>query len=90
MALDYKRITNLTKIRIIYYFKKNHEVIKVNKSYWEFLKIIGFYNMEDKKGNNYNYGHTYQLLYFQNLLLNDQDLKVFKCNFYLNDEIIPL
>tara|TARA_Y100001963_G_scaffold156726_1_gene251044 strand:+ start:907 stop:1179 length:273 start_codon:yes stop_codon:yes gene_type:complete len=90
MAVDYKRITDLTKIKIIYYFKKNHKVIKVDKSYWEFLKIIGFYNMEDNKGNNYNYGYSYQLLYFQNLLLNNEDLKVFKCNFYLNDEIIPL
>ena len=90
MALDHKKVTNLPKIRIIYYFKKNHQVIKVDKLYWEFLKIIDFYNKEDKKGNNYNFAYTYQLLYFQNLLLNDKDLKVFKCNFYLNNEIIPL
>lgn len=90
MSLDYKYVTDLARIRVIYYFKKNNEIIKVNKSYWEFLKIIGYYNMEDNKGNNYNFAYTYQLLYFQNLLLNDKDLNVIKCNFYLNDEKIPI
>lgn len=77
-------------IIIKYYFKKNHKVLKCCVKYLEFLKVVDYYNKVDNKGQNYNSGHTYQLLYFQNLLLNNKELNIFKCNFYLNDEIIPI
>ena len=79
-----------SNIIIKYYFKKNHEIQKCCVKYLEFLKVIDYYNKVDNKGNNYNCGYTYQLLYFQNYLLNTKELNIGKCNFYLNDEIIPI
>ncbi len=77
-------------ITIKYYFKKNNKVLKCCVKYSEFLNVIGYNNKLDNKGQNYNCGHTYQLYYFKNFLLNNKDLNIFKCNFYLNSELIPI
>ena len=42
----------------------------------------------DNKDNYYINGYTYQLQQIQNTLLNNKELKIFKCNVFINDEII--
>ena len=54
------------EIIIKYYYKENHVIKRVVINYKAFLKMIDYYNKVDNKGNNYNKGYTYQLLYFQN------------------------
>ena len=77
-------------IKVKYFYKENHVVKRVFINYNLFLKMIGYNNKVDNKGQNYNCGHTYQLLYFQNLLLNNKEPNIFKCNFYLCGEQIPI
>ena len=45
-------------------------------------------NKTDNKGQAYKKGYTYQLQWLQEFLLNNKDLKICKCNVYLQDQII--
>ena len=75
-------------INIIYYFKKNHQVYKKIITYHGMLELLEMTNEIDKKGQFYSKGHTYQLQWIQDFLLNCKDLQVCKCNIYLDDQIL--
>ena len=75
-------------INIIYYFKKNHKVYKKIITYHKMLELLEMTNKKDNKGQLYSNGHTYQLQWLKNFLLNCKDLQVCKCNIYLDDQII--
>tara|TARA_R100001594_G_scaffold43271_1_gene75437 strand:- start:166 stop:402 length:237 start_codon:yes stop_codon:yes gene_type:complete len=75
-------------IKFKYYFKKNHKVYKNELSYLELLDLLEISNKKDKKGNLYKNGYTYQLQWMQEFLLNNKDLKIGKCNVYIDNQII--
>ena len=72
----------------IYYFKKNHRVHKNKLSYLDLVKMLELGKKNDKKGEPYTKGHTYQLQQMQEFLLNNKEFQIFKCNTYINNEII--
>tara|TARA_R100001082_G_C4347626_1_gene153031 strand:- start:1081 stop:1323 length:243 start_codon:yes stop_codon:yes gene_type:complete len=76
------------EIKFKYYFKKNHKVYKNELNYLQLLNLLDMQNKTDNKGQAYKKGHTYQLQWLQEFLLNNKDLKIFKCNVYLQDQII--
>tara|TARA_R100000808_G_C2131831_1_gene140893 strand:- start:1108 stop:1344 length:237 start_codon:yes stop_codon:yes gene_type:complete len=71
-----------------YYFKKNHQVYKNKLSYLELLDMLEMSNDTDKKGQPYKKAHTYQLQWMQQFLLKCKDLKICKCNVYVDNQII--
>ena len=71
-----------------YYFKENHVVKKCCVRYQELIKVLELHNKKDKKGNLYNRAYTYQLQWMQDFLLKNKDLNVFKCNVYIDNQII--
>ena len=71
-----------------YYFKDNHIVKKNVIKYYDLLNLLELNNKKDNKDNYYINGYTYQLIQLQNTLLNNKDLNIFKCNIYINDQII--
>ena len=75
-------------INIKYYYKKNHRVYKNIITYHKMLELLEMTNKKDKKGQLYSKGHTYQLQWMQDFLLNNKDLKICKCNIYIDDQII--
>ena len=75
-------------IRFVYYFKKNHKIYKNKLTYLELLKLLEMDNKTDKKGQLYIKGHTYQLQWMQEFLLNNKELGIGKCNVYIDDQII--
>ena len=52
------------------------------------LELLEMTNKKDKKGQLYSKGHTYQLQWMQDFLLNNKDLQICKCNIYIDDQII--
>ena len=81
-------ITFNSNIIFKYYFKENHKVLKCCVHYQQLIKVLELYNTKDKKDNLYNKGYTYQLQKMQQTLLNTKDLNIFKCNVFVNDQII--
>ena len=76
-------------INIIYYFKKNHQVYKSPViPYYKMLELLEMTNEIDNKGQSYSNGHTYQLQWMQNFLLNNKDLQICRCNIYIDDQKI--
>ena len=71
-----------------YYFKENHIVKKNVIKYYDLLNLLELRNKKDNKDNYYINGYTYQLQQIQNTLLNNKELNIFKCNIYINDQII--
>ena len=71
-----------------YYFKENHEVQKCCVKYQELIKALELHNKKDNKGNLYSKAYTYQLQQVQQTLLKNKDLNNFKCNVYLDNQII--
>ena len=75
-------------IKFKYYFKSNHKVKKVVIKYYDLLDLLELRNKKDNKNNYYINGYTYQLQQVQNTLLNNKDLNIFKCNIFVDGEII--
>ena len=75
-------------IKFKYYFKSNHKVKKVVIKYYDLLDLLELRNKKDNKDNYYINGYTYQLQQVQNTLLNNKDLNIFKCNIFVDGEII--
>ena len=71
-----------------YYFKKNHIVKKNVIKYYDLLELLDLKNKKDNKNNYFINGNTYQLQQIQQVLLNTKELNIFKCNVFVNDEII--
>tara|TARA_Y100000361_G_C11146152_1_gene338145 strand:+ start:349 stop:612 length:264 start_codon:yes stop_codon:yes gene_type:complete len=83
-----KNIIFNSNIKFKYYFKLNNKVKKVVIKYYDLLDLLELRNKKDNKNNYYINGYTYQLQQIQNTLLNNKDLKIFKCDIFVNDEII--
>ena len=81
-------ITFNSIIKFKYYFKLNHEVKKVVIKYYDLLNLLELRNKKDNKDNYFINGYSYQLHQIKNILLNNKDLNIFKCNVLVNDEII--
>ena len=75
-------------IKFKYYFKSNHKVKKVVIKYYDLLDLLELRNKKDNKDNYYINGYTYQLHQIQQTLLNNKDLNIFKCNIFVDGEII--
>ena len=75
-------------IKFKYYFKSNHKVKKVVIKYYDLLDLLELRNKKDNKNNYYINGYTYQLQQIQQTLLNNKDLNIFKCNIFVDGEII--
>ena len=75
-------------IKFAYLFKKDNKVYKNKLTYSELLKLLEMENKTDKKGQLYIKGHTYQLQWMQEFLLNNKELQIFKCHVYLDDQVI--
>tara|TARA_R100000458_G_C8150893_1_gene158574 strand:+ start:411 stop:644 length:234 start_codon:yes stop_codon:yes gene_type:complete len=73
---------------LIYYFKKNHKVYKNKISYLKMIQMLEMDKLKDKKGQSYTKGHTYQLQWMQDFMLNNKDLGVFKCNVFVDGQLI--
>lgn len=71
-----------------YYFKENHQVLKCCVKYLELISVLGFANKKNKFGIPYKEGITPQLQEIQQLLLNTKELNIFKCNVYIDNQII--
>ena len=67
-----------------YYFKKNNKVYKCTLNYNELINILELDVKKDKKG------HSYQLQGVKDALLKSEDLNIFKCDIYLNGEILSI
>ena len=83
-----KNIIFNSNIVFKYYFKKNHIVKKNVIKYYDLLELLELKNKKDNKGNYFINGNSYQLQQIQNILLNNKELNIFKCNVFINDEII--
>ena len=83
-----QNITFNSNIVFKYYFKKNHVVKKNVIKYYDLLELLELKNKKDNKGNYFINGNSYQLQQIQNTLLNIKELNIFKCNVFINDEII--
>ena len=77
-----------SNIKFKYYFKSNHVVKKVVIKYYDLLDLLELRNKKDNKDNYYINGYTYQLQQVQNTLLNNKELNIFKCNIYIDGQII--
>ena len=75
-------------IKFKYYFKSNHKVKKVVIKYYDLLDLLELRNKKDNNDNYYINGYTYQLHQIQQTLLNNKDLNIFKCNIFVDGEII--
>ena len=73
---------------LIYYFKKNHKVYKNKIPYLKMVQMLEMDKLKDKKGQSYTKGHTYQLQWMQDFMLNNKDLGVFKCNVFVDGQLI--
>jgi hypothetical protein len=71
-----------------YYFKENSSVHKCCVKYNDLINVLELINTKDSKGNLYNEGYTYQLQQLQNTLLNNKDLNIFKCDVYVDNQVI--
>ena len=83
-----KNIVFNSNIKFKYYFKSNHKVKKVVIKYYDLLDLLELRNKKDNKDNYYINGYSYQLQQVQNTLLNNKDLNIFKCNIFVDGEII--
>ena len=83
-----KNIVFNSNIKFKYYFKSNHVVKKVVIKYYDLLNLLELRNKKDNKNNYYINGYSYQLQQIQNTLLNNKDLNIFKCNIFVDGEII--
>ena len=83
-----QNITFNSNIVFKYYFKKNHVVKKNVIKYYDLLELLDLKNKKDNKGIYFINGYSYQLQQIQNILLNTKELNIFKCNVFVNDEII--
>ena len=83
-----KNIVFNSNIVFKYYFKSNHIVKKNVIKYYDLLNLLELRNKKDNKNNYYVNGHSYQLQQIQNTLLNNKDLNIFKCNIFVDGEII--
>ena len=81
-------VTFNSNIKFKYYFKKNHVVKKVVIKYYDLLNLLELKNKKDNKDNYFINGYSYQLQQIQQTLLNNKDLNIFKCNVFVNDQII--
>ena len=86
--MNNKNIVFNSNIKFQYYFKENHIVKKVIIKYYDLLDLLELRNKKDNKNNYYINGYSYQLQQIQSTLLNNKELNIFKCNIYINDEII--
>ena len=86
--MNNKNIVFNSNIKFKYYFKSNHVVKKNVIKYYDLLNLLELKNKKDNKDNYYINGYSYQLQYIQELLLNTKDLNIFKCNVFINDDII--
>ena len=86
--MNNKNIVFNSNIKFKYYFKENHIVKKVIIKYYDLLELLELKNKKDNKNNYYINGYTYQLQTIQQTLLNNKELNIFKCNVFINDEII--
>ena len=83
-----QNITFNSNIVFKYYFKKNHVVKKNVIKYYDLLELLDLKNKKYNKGIYFINGNTYQLQQIQEILLNTKELNIFKCNVFINDEII--
>ena len=83
-----KNIVFNSNIVFKYYFKSNHIVKKNVIKYYDLLNLLELRNKKDNKNNYYINGYTYQLQQIQQTLLNNKDLNIFKCNIFVDGEII--
>jgi len=60
----------MNKAYFIYYFKKNHKVHKNKLSYLDLVNMLELNKKNDKNGEPYIKGHTYQLKLMQELKLH--------------------
>ena len=86
--MNNKNIVFNSNIKFKYYFKSNHAVKKVVIKYYDLLDLLELRNKKDNKNNYYVNGHSYQLQQIQNTLLNNKHLNIFKCNVFVDGEII--
>ena len=86
--MNNKNIVFNSNIKFKYYFKDNHVVKKVIIKYSDLLNLLELKNKKDNKNNYYINGYTYQLQQIQNTLLNNKELNIFKCNIYIDGQII--
>ena len=86
--MNNKNIVFNSNIKFKYYFKLNNKVKKVVIKYYDLLNLLELRNKKDNKNNYYVNGHSYQLQQIQNTLLNNKDLNIFKCNIFVDGEII--
>ena len=86
--MNNKNIVFNSNIKFKYYFKSNHVVKKVVIKYYDLLNLLELKNKKDNKNNYYINGYTYQLQQIQNTLLNNKELNIFKCNIYIDGQII--
>tara|TARA_Y100000593_G_scaffold77816_1_gene144211 strand:- start:129 stop:368 length:240 start_codon:yes stop_codon:yes gene_type:complete len=77
-------------IKFVYYFKKNHQVYKNTLTYFQLLDLLELTNKKDPKDQLFSEGHTYQLMQCKNFLLDNKELKIFKCNVIINGELLPI
>ena len=77
-------------IKFVYYFKKDHKVYKNTFTYFELLGLLEMTNKKDSKGQLFSKGHTYQLMQCKNFLLDNKELKIFKCDILYNSEFLPI
>ena len=83
-----KSIVFNSNIIFKWYYKENHQVKKAAIKYYDLLNMLELKNKKDKKDNFFINGYTYQLQQIQQTLLNTEDLNIFKCNVFIDDEII--
>ena len=77
-------------INFVYYFKKNHKVYKNIMSYYDLQDLLDMTRKKDSKGELFTEGHTYQLMQCKDFLLSNKELKIFKCNVFVNTELLPI
>ena len=86
--MNNKNIVFNSNIKFKYYFKKNHVVKKVVIKYYDLLELLELRTKKDNKNNYFINGYTYQLQQIQQTLLNNKDLNIFKCNVFIDDQIL--
>lgn len=84
----YQNNINDIKFKYIFNVSKNNGIIskRVEIKYLDLINMLEL--KKDDLGYNYNEGNTRQLQLVQHLLLNTKELKIIKCNVYINDQII--
>tara|TARA_Y100001963_G_scaffold140312_1_gene207191 strand:+ start:530 stop:790 length:261 start_codon:yes stop_codon:yes gene_type:complete len=85
-------MNDINNIVFKYYFKDYKKcpgkVQKCCVKYLQLISVLELYNTKDSRGNLYNNGYTYQLMNLQDTLLKTKDLNIFKCNVYVDGQII--